>query len=96
MISPCCRLVARGKLIAMLAFKVSSTVVESIGGAAASQLPAVQTAGLDHTLSIADRFDQLLGAEGFLQERAVLTGIGPTVLPDMMMMFICGCRRRAY
>ena len=48
--------------------RLSSTVVESIGGAAASQLPAVQTAGRDHTLSIVDRFEQLLGA---LQERDI-------------------------
>ena len=45
--------------------------------------------------SIADCFEQLLGSEGLLQERGV-DRYRFTVLPDIMMMFICGCRRRAY
>ena len=32
--------------------------------------------------------------KGFCKN-VVLTGIGSTVLPDIMMMFICGWRRRA-
>ena len=34
------------------------------------------------------------GRKGF-RKNAVPTGIGCTVVPDMMTMFICGCRRRA-
>ena len=33
--------------------------------------------------------------KGFCRN-VVLTGMGFTALPDIMMMFICGCRLRAY